>query len=62
MELCWNYSRFSSSWNRIIRKKGVKYDGVYRNVELETPGEELFDKNGKRLDGHIRKLFWKASY
>ena len=30
--------------------------------KLETPGEELFDKNGKRLDGHIRKLFWKASY
>ena len=30
-------------------------DDVYANVELDRLGEELFDKNGKRLDGSNNK-------
>ena len=36
-------------------KNGVKFNGVYRNVELDAPEEEFFDKNGKRLDGKYKK-------
>ena len=29
----------------------MKIDGRYRNVENDVPGEELYDKNGRKLDG-----------
>ena len=53
----WNYAEIAPDSNPLGIELYVKFDGVYRNVKLNTPGEELFDKNGERLDSHIRKLF-----
>ena len=38
-------------------KNAVKFDGANRNVELVTPVEKLFDKNGKGLGGTYKEAF-----
>ena len=42
-------------WIELNNNNGVKFDGSYKNIELDKPREEWFDKNEKRLDGTYKK-------